>query len=136
MNAFSIIFILFPLFVFCQTDEANKCRCNPKIDTTSFTVEKLPEFIGGESALMVFVKGKKLLNNSVNGRVFISFIINCKGEACGFKSEKVEGNIQQMDIDKIIRYLETMPRWKPAKIKGKSVDMNYMCPITIVKGKT
>ena len=116
----------------------DKCSCdslfNDSANNVYLLADEMPKFIGGELALINFVKGYKSPDNSISCKVVLYFIINCEGKVCDFKAVHQEGNITEKDISNLILYLQTMPKWNAAKVKGKLVDSRFTLPINIKNG--
>ncbi len=94
-------------------------------------VEQKPEFIGGPQAMMKFIS--KNVNypsicrdNGVQGRVFVSFIIDEEGNVTNVELEK--GKNKHLDKE-AIRVIKKMPKWKPGKQRGKAVKVKYTIPV-------
>lgn len=96
------------------------------------TVEELPEFPGGSSALMAFLNKEILyptiaIERYIQGRVLCSFIVNR------------DGSIDQIEIlrsvdpsldNEAIRVLKKMPKWKPGKQNGRPVRARFTMPVS------
>lgn len=94
-------------------------------------VEQLPEFPGGEQALMQFLKETikyptTCFKDSIEGRVILSFVVKADGSV---------GNISEMNSPhpdltaEAIRVIKAMPHWKPGMQKGVAVNVMYVLPI-------
>ncbi|NEN25143.1 energy transducer TonB [Cryomorpha ignava] len=94
-------------------------------------VEEMPSFPGGEPAMM-----KYLANNikypaiakdaNIQGTVYVTFVVNEKGEV---KDVKVLRSIGGGTDEEAIRVVQSMPKWKPGKQRGKAVKVQYNLPI-------
>jgi protein TonB len=96
------------------------------------TVEKVPEFTGGENALMDFLRENIRYNEAakeekVRGRVYASFVINSKGEVEAIKI--LRGLGYGLD-DEVMRVLNLMPKWEPGYFRGKAVSTVFNLPVT------
>jgi protein TonB len=99
-----------------------------------FIVEEMPEFPGGESALHQYIaKSIKYpviaQENGIQGRVYVSFVINAKGEVTDIKIAR--GVDPALDKE-AIRVIKNMPKWKPGKQRGKPVKVSFTVPINFV----
>jgi protein TonB len=99
-----------------------------------FIVEEMPEFPGGEAALHQYIaKSIKYpviaQENGIQGRVYVSFVINAKGEVTNIKIAR--GVDPALDKE-AIRVIQNMPKWKPGKQRGKSVKVSFTVPINFV----
>lgn len=95
-------------------------------------VEEQPQFPGGESALMAFIK-KTLrypafaAENGIQGRVTLSFVVERDGSIA--QIEVMRSPAEELSKESI-RVVQTMPKWKPGKQRGKAVRVKYVLPIT------
>jgi len=99
-----------------------------------FIVEEMPEFPGGEAALHQYIaKSIKYpviaQENGIQGRVYVSFVINAKGEVTDIKIAR--GVDPALDKE-AIRVIKNMPKWKPGKQRGKAVKVSFTVPINFV----
>ena len=68
----------------------------------------------------------KAANNSIEGKVVVTFDVNDDGSV---------GNVQVKESaspilnDEVVSKLETMPNWIPAKQNGRNVKVKYTLPI-------
>lgn len=104
-------------------------------ETTSeiFTVvETMPQFPGGESALLQFInKSVKYpviaQENGIQGRVIIAFVIEKDGTVAD--AVVVRGVDPSLDRE-ALRVVNAMPKWSPGKQRGKPVRVKYTLPVT------
>lgn len=95
-------------------------------------VEELPEFPGGEEALMAFVK-KNLkypmdcANEGVQGRVTLALIIDKDGSVSCLETLRSPDPRLTAEAERVVN---SMPKWTPGKDKGKEVRVKYVLPIT------
>lgn len=96
-----------------------------------FIAEEMPEFPGGEKALLKYLVSHVRYpvvaqENGIQGKVYVSFVIDELG---------MIGNIEiirgvDVSIDnEAIRVIASMPRWSPGKQGGKPVKVRYNVPI-------
>ncbi|MDL2208070.1 energy transducer TonB [Parabacteroides sp. OttesenSCG-928-O15] len=101
-------------------------------DTQIFTVvEKMPQFPGGDAALLKFVNSSIKYpviaqENGIQGRVVISFVVNRDGSVVD--AEIVRGQDPSLDKE-ALRVIGTMPKWSPGEQRGKPVRVKYTMPI-------
>ena len=132
-----------------QNASAKVAEVSNKDDNEVFLVpEEVAEFPGGNAALMQFLAKnirypQAALENGVQGRVIMQFIVNTDGSCSDFKiirntaaasSEKPIGAAKltkaRARLEKeALRLLRAMPYWKPAKQQGKAVRMQYTLPV-------
>ena len=97
-------------------------------------LDKAPEFNGGLQAYGKFLE--KNLNypinsrdNGIQGRVYISFVIEKDGTPTDFKVAK--GIATDLNNESL-RVLKLSPKWIPGIQRGKSVRMSYLMPIVFM----
>ncbi|MBP3517788.1 MAG: energy transducer TonB [Parabacteroides sp.] len=94
-------------------------------------VETMPEFPGGQGALMSFIaKSIKYpviaQENGIQGRVTCSFVVNTDGSIVD--AEIMRGVDPSLDKE-ALRVINTMPKWSPGKQRGKPVRVKYTVPV-------
>lgn len=98
----------------------------------SFVVtESSPEFVGGYSAMMAFIQKNikwptALLKEKKQGLIQLSFIVAKDGSIKELKV--VKGVHPQLDAA-AINVVRAMPKWKPGKQNGETIDVRYTLPI-------
>lgn len=108
-------------------------------DQVFTVVEVMPEFPGGQEALLQFlaktVKYPVIAQeNGIQGRVTASFIVENDGSVTDI--EVIRGVDPSLDKE-AIRVLSTMPKWTPGKQRGQDVAVKYTVPVTFrLQGKT
>ena len=94
-------------------------------------VEEMPEFPGGPAAMMKYLNNNIRYptiaqENGIEGRVIVQFVVNSDGTI-------VDANVvRSVDpfLDKeALRVINSMPKWKPGKQRGKSVRVKYTLPV-------
>lgn len=94
-------------------------------------VEEMPEFPGGPAAMMKYLNNNIRYptiaqENGIEGRVIVQFVVNSDGSI-------VDANVvRSVDpfLDKeALRVINSMPKWKPGKQRGKSVRVKYTLPV-------
>ena len=126
LTTLSVLAILFTINTTAMAQ--NKKTSNDKVFEK---VEDMPEFPGGEQAMMDFVSKnvvypKEAQEKEISGRVFVSFIVEKDGSIS--ETEVVKGIGGGCD-EEAVRVVKAMPKWKPGKEKGKPVRVSYMMPI-------
>ncbi|MFM2048016.1 MAG: hypothetical protein RI955_562 [Bacteroidota bacterium] len=94
-------------------------------------VEQMPEFIGGEAALMKFIsvniKYPQVAKDAeIEGRVIVSFVVTTEGKLTDLK---VLRDIGGGCGEEAIRVLKLSPDWKPGMQNGKKVNVKMVLPI-------
>ena len=100
-------------------------------DTVYQIVEKMPQYRGGEEAMMKYVADnikypQEAKDKNISGRVFVSFVIEKDGSV---NEVKVVRGIGGGCDEEAARVIKGMPKWEPGMQKGKPVRVNYMMPI-------
>lgn len=96
------------------------------------TVEKKPEFPGGDAALLKFVSDnlrypKEAHEKNIQGRVIVRFVINKDGSVGA--TEVVRGTDPLLDAE-AERVVKSLPKFHPGEINGQPVAVYYTLPIT------
>lgn len=103
-------------------------------EETFTIVEEMPEFPGGDAALMRYLAKSVRYpviaeQNNIQGRVYIQFVINTNGEVTN--AIVLRGVDPSLDKE-AIRVVENMPSWKPGKQRNKPVRVSFTVPINFV----
>ena len=103
----------------------------PDNDSIYQIVEQMPQFPGGESALMEYVSKnvvypEEAKEKEIQGRVFIGFVVEKDGS---IGEVKVLRGIGGGCDEEAVRVIKGMPKWKPGLQKGKPVRVSYQIPI-------
>ncbi|PBQ32420.1 hypothetical protein CNR22_11780 [Sphingobacteriaceae bacterium] len=90
------------------------------------------EFSGGLQAMMTFIMRttkypKAEREKKIQGKVMLKFVINTEGCIERISVENGIENCQACDKE-AVRVLNAMPRWKPARLKGKAVKTYFRLP--------
>lgn len=101
-------------------------------DTLFIEYEQMPQFLGGEVALMKFIADNLHYPDSakakkIQGRVVVKFVVTKTGEIGEVKIVRSK----DLDLDKeAMRIVKSLPNFIPGKLNGEVVDMWYTLPIT------
>lgn len=100
-------------------------------------VEKMPEFPGGQGALLQFLaKSVKYpviaQENGIEGRVSCSFIIEADGS---IRDAEVIRSVDPSLDTEALRVINSMPVWKPGMQRGQNVAVKYTVPVTFRLGE-
>lgn len=95
-------------------------------------IEEMPVFKGGDDELLKYLKEnteypQTAINDSIEGRVFIGFIIEKDGSVSNI--EVLRGIRYDLN-EESIRIIEMMPHWKPGKLEGKTVRVSCRIPFS------
>ena len=93
--------------------------------------EQMPEFIGGDDALMAFLQKNikypaKALKNNIQGVVMINFVVHTDGS---IRKANVTKGIGGGCDEEALRVIKKMPKWKPGRQGGKNVPVYFDVPI-------
>ena len=96
------------------------------------SVEQMPQFPGGEAALMEYLQQHinyppMAAANNVQGRVVVQFIVDKTGKV---GEVKVSRSVDK-DLDKeAIRVIKSLPKFTPGRQYGTAVSVWYTLPIS------
>ncbi len=98
-------------------------------------VEEMPGFGGGDSNKFREYISKNLkypdvaAENGIQGRVFVQFVVEPDGKVTNVK---VVRSVDPALDREAVRVVESSPKWKPGKQRGKSVRVSFTFPIIFV----
>jgi periplasmic protein TonB len=100
-------------------------------------LERLPEPYGGAEAWSKFLQKHlkypyEAIENHMQGRVFLTFVVEKDGHLSGFKITRGAG--YGMD-EEAMRVLKLAPAWKPGIQNGQPVRVQYNIPINFQLGE-
>ena len=95
-------------------------------------VEQMPEFPGGQEALMQFLRQeikypKEAEEKGLQGRVVVRYIIEKDGS---ISEVEIAKSVNEYLDAEAVRVVNAMPKWKPGKQKGEPVRVKFTIPIT------
>ena len=96
-------------------------------------VEEQPSFPGGQAALMKYIEeNMRCLDpeSDASGRVIVQFVIGKDGTV---KDPKVVRGIDPELDEEALRLVRNMPKWKPGKQMGESVEVRYTLPVSFTQ---
>lgn len=131
------IIALLLIFSNCQNGEIENQEVIPleEPSTASETifeiVEKMPEFPGGQTALMRYLNSSikypsKAQEAGVQGRVIVQFIVHLDGS---IKEPVVVRSVEENLDKEALRVISQMPKWIPGHQRGRPVSVKYTVPI-------
>ena len=94
-------------------------------------VEDMPEFPGGELALRKYIADHIkypviAAENGIQGKVYVTFVVDKDGSVSNARIARgVDPSIDQ----EALRVVNSLPKWKPGKQRGKPVRVSYTVPI-------
>ncbi len=93
------------------------------------SVEQMPQFPGGEAALMKYIQQKLKYpqgQEDIEGDVMLQFVVKKNGKVGVVKVVRTLGN----DFDKeAIRVIKSLPKFTPGRQNGKAVNVWYTLPV-------
>ncbi len=100
-------------------------------DKPVYGVEVMPQFPGGDQALLEFIKNNLKYPMSdaqrgIEGRVTIRFVVNRLGQVCDVTV--IRGLSPECNAE-AVRVIKMMPKWIPGKQKGNTVSVYYTLPV-------
>ena len=103
----------------------------PEEQTIFEVVENMPDFPGGQAALMQYLaKNIKYptiaQENGTQGRVIVQFVVNKDGSIV---DAKVVRSVDPYLDKEALRVINTMPKWKPGMQRGKPVRVKFTVPV-------
>ena len=123
--ALFVMFFIAETIVFAQVDTVD----DPLIFTP---VDVDAEFPGGIEGLIMFVcmnveYPEQARTAEVEGTVYASFCIDKDGSVSNITILK---DIGYGCGDAVVKMLQSMPQWKPARVRGKNVRSEFNLPVT------
>ena len=133
--------LLFPVMIFSMSlislkavaqEKTTKAVETKKSDEPYTSVEKMPQYPGGNSAMSQFIADNfnNPKGNQKEGRVYVTFVVRKNGK---ITDVSVLRGLDEYFDKESIRVIEMMPDWIPGEEKGKKVDVKFVLPISITK---
>lgn len=99
-----------------------------------FIVEDMPEFPGGELALRKYIANAIKYpviaqENGIQGKVYVQFVVDKDG---GISDARIARGVDPSLDKEALRVVNSLPKWKPGKQRGKPVRVSYTVPINFV----
>jgi protein TonB len=99
-----------------------------------FIVEDMPEFPGGEMALRTYIANAIKYpviaqENGIQGKVYVTFVVGKDGSV---SNASIARGVDPSIDKEALRVVNTLPKWKPGKQRGKPVNVSYTVPINFV----
>ncbi|NDP21677.1 MAG: energy transducer TonB [Paludibacter sp.] len=94
-------------------------------------VEQMPEFPGGDAALMKFISNNikypiVAAENHIQGSVICFFVVETDGSV---SNVQVGRGVETSLDNEAVRMIKSMPNWIPGKQRGKNVAVRYTLPV-------
>ena len=99
-----------------------------------FIVEDMPEFPGGDLALRKYIANAVKYpviaqENGIQGKVYITFVVGKDGS---IGNAGIARGVDPSLDKEALRVVNSLPKWKPGKQRGKPVNVSYTVPINFV----
>ena len=103
----------------------------PEKDKIYDTCDIMPEFPGGQSALLQFLAKSikypaEAQQQGKQGKVVVTFVIEKDGSITDAKVVRTDNPVFN---EEALRVVNSMPKWKPGKQRGKEVRVSYTVPV-------
>lgn len=115
-----------------QTDTKSVKGTAAKQKEVYTATETMPQFPGGEAALMNFIADnirypEAAMKSGKEGRVVVRFVVTSTGDVTD--AEVIRSQGPELDAE-AVRVVGSMPAFIPGTIDGKAVSCNYVIPIS------
>lgn len=115
-----------------KKDTANKVTF--RIETYYCHDMQMPEFIGGDNALIRFISKNiqyppQAQKQGIQGRVYVNFGIDIDGS---ISDVSLMNGVHPLLNEEAKRVVRSMPYWVPGRMDGKKVKVHYTIPINFV----
>ncbi len=109
----------------------NQQEATPSKNDIFFTVDKMPEFPGGDNGLRTYIAKsviypKEAQDRGIMGQVYVSFVVDPNGKV---QDAQIENGINYYLDQEALRIVRAMPLWTPGSLNGKPVKVSYTIPI-------
>ena len=96
-------------------------------------VEQMPEFEGGNEALMSFISKnivypRNAVENEIQGTIYLNYIVRYDGSLSNIKMLKSVSGGTELNSEAIRILKLTEGKWKPGKQNGKPVNVQMNLP--------
>lgn len=126
--------LFFIMFILCFAGFTQQVYSqNSSIEESAiFTkVDKMPEYPGGQVALVKYLSKNikypsKFKKNKINGRVFVSFVIDKDGKVV---TPKIVKSLNEECDAEALRVISKMPDWIPGEKNGIKVAVQFGLPV-------
>ena len=104
----------------------------PQDSTVFRSVEQMPQFPGGEAALMKYIQSHVNYpeGTDVEGRVILQFVIKSDGS---IGEVKVVRSVQELLDQEAVRVVKSLPKFTPGRQNGQAVSVWYTLPVSFKK---
>ena len=104
----------------------------PDSEQVFVVVEQMPEFEGGQEALMKFLVHnirypEAAVEQELQGKVFVEFVVYPNGELGQYKILRGVHPLLDKEALRVVKL--TLGKWKPGKQNGKAVPVRFRLPV-------
>jgi|WetSurMetagenome_2_1015567.scaffolds.fasta_scaffold246561_2 periplasmic protein TonB len=134
-----LLSLLMPFLLVCMTTTSMQAQDSTAVKKkANYSVEKMPQFPGGEEALLAFIKNNLkypavAAEIGIQGRVVLRFVINTDGNVTDIN---VIRSLSKECDNEAVRVVKLMPKWIPGSQDGKNVPVYFTLPFVykLLKG--
>ncbi len=128
----SLVLTSFSAMALESGNQKNKCDSTSRHEEVFINVEQMPQFRGGETALMKYLQEnviypEQAVKDSIQGRVVVQFLVDITGEV---GEVKIVRSVREDLDEEVVRLVKTLPKFSPGRICGKAVKVWYTLPVT------
>jgi TonB family protein len=103
----------------------------PNGEYSFIVVEEMPEFPGGNEAMMKFITEnikypETAKTDKTQGMVIVKFVVKSNGK---IDNARIARSVHSALDAEALRVINAMPEWKPGKQRGKAVDVEFTLPV-------
>lgn len=93
------------------------------------SVEQMPQFPGGEAALMKYIQSHLQYpeGTDVEGKVVVQFVVHSDGS---IGEVKIVRSVETALDNEAVRVIKSLPKFTPGRQNGKAVAVWYTLPVT------
>lgn len=118
--------------IFSQNNTFRRIEPNNSNSDLYIELDTKAEFSGGSEEMRKFIASnlvypQKAIDAKIEGKIYMRFSIDTLGNVIDIKELKGIENCPECTQESI-RVIQLMPKWKPAKYKGKPVISVYSIP--------
>lgn len=122
-----LIIAMFLFFVPQESDAQETVK-----DTVAKTPEVMPQFPGGQDALVKFLQThikypREAIKKNLEGKVYVGFVVEKNGK---LSQVEIRKGVNELLDQEAIRVVSSMPDWQPGYQKGKPVRVQFVLPIS------
>ena len=117
----------------CLPVQGSKAEVNEDKEIIVYrSVEQMPQFPGGEAALMKYLQSHIMYppmaaKNEVGGRVVVRFIVDETGKV---SDATVIHSVDEYLDKEVVRACKALPKFTPGRHNGQAVSVWYTLPVT------